>query len=88
MPRPDGTPTIAEMLAEGEEDEEARRLLLDGGLEAFHAYKAKQREDKPWPPEEDCPGCPCHRDGPHKFGCSIGGDRQLMVSMTRKPDEQ
>lgn len=86
MPRPDGTPTIAEMLAEGEEDEEIKNILLTQGTEAAEIFRAKHRRTKPWPPEEDCPGCPEHRDGPHKFGCSVGGARQLVIPMTRKRD--
>lgn len=34
------------------------------------------REDKPWPEEEDCRGCDKHKDGPHRFGCSLHGARQ------------
>lgn len=35
------------------------------------------REDRPWPKEEDCPGCDGHKDkGPHRFGCSVHGARQ------------
>lgn len=37
------------------------------------------REDKPWPKEEDCRGCDSHKDGPHRFGCSIHGARQMKL---------
>lgn len=30
-----------------------------------------EREDKPWPKEEGCPGCDKHKDGPHRFDCSV-----------------
>lgn len=39
---------------------------------------------KTWPPEEDCPACPSHKDGPHKFGCAIGGARQIKLPVTLK----
>lgn len=39
------------------------------------------REDKPWPKEEDCPGCDKHKDGPHRFGCTVHGARQLKISV-------
>lgn len=38
----------------------------------------RRAEGKTWPREEDCPGCPAHRDGPHSFGCSVGGKRQIV----------
>ena len=63
MPRPDGKPTIAEIVAELEND---------------------PREGKTWPPEEDCPGCDQHRDGPHRFGCSLHGKQQLRVTIALK----
>lgn len=28
------------------------------------------REGKNWPPEEDCPHCPGHYQGPHKMDCA------------------
>lgn len=28
-----------------------------------------------------CPGCDRKRKGPHRFGCSIGGKRQLQFSV-------
>lgn len=30
-----------------------------------------ERENKPWPPEDDCRGCDRHKAGPHRFGCTI-----------------
>ena len=40
------------------------------------------RADKPWPPEEDCPGCPAHKDGHHKMSCSIHkGQVHLHVNL-------
>lgn len=44
------------------------------------------REDKPWPKEEDCPGCDKHRDGPHRFGCTVHGKRQMVLPATMTPD--
>ena len=38
------------------------------------------REYKPWPPEQDCPGCPGQKTGPHRFGCAIGGARGAALS--------
>lgn len=69
-PRADGTPTIAEILGDIDDDTDPR-------------------EDKPWPADEDCAGCPGHRDGPHKLSCSIGGARQvrLCVSLVREDKE-
>lgn len=43
-------------------------------LRPIHEYMDEEedpRRDKPWPPEEDCPGCPEHRDGPHKMSCVV-----------------
>lgn len=58
MPRPDGKPTIAEIIGDEEEDD---------------------RDDKPWPVEDDCPTCPGHKDGPHKFSCATGGAEQYRL---------
>ena len=39
------------------------------------------RADKPWPESEDCTHCPGRVDGPHKFGCAVGGARQVKISV-------
>jgi hypothetical protein len=65
MPRADGTMTIEEMIASVEDGEEP----------------ADPREGKPWPEEEDCPGCPGQRDGEHKFSCAYGGVRRLVLTV-------
>jgi hypothetical protein len=44
------------------------------------------REDKPWPKEEDCQGCDKRKEGPHRFGCSIHGARQVKLPMREGPD--
>ena len=40
------------------------------------------RADKPWPPDQDCPGCDKHVDGPHRFTCRAvtPGRTKLNVS--------
>ena len=43
--------------------------------------EVRTREDKPWPPEEDCPGCDKHKDGPHRFGCTVHGKRSLKFTV-------
>jgi len=43
------------------------------------------RDGKPWPPEEDCKGCPNHKDGPHKLGCLIHGKNQLVIQAKGRP---
>ena len=43
-----------------------------------------RREPKPWPPEEDCPGCPSHKDGPHKLSCSHRGAGQVKLPLNIK----
>lgn len=69
MPRQDGSPTIPEMLGFKDHDE----------MRAAHEAQAADRTDKPWPPEEDCPGCPNHRDGPHKMECAVRGKQQVVL---------
>lgn len=47
------------------------------------------RKYKPWPVEEDCPGCDQHRDSDqHRFGCSVRGARasQRILGATLTPD--
>jgi hypothetical protein len=70
MPRADGTPTIAEMIAEVDEVE------------------TDDRSRKQWPPEEDCPGCDKHRDGPHRFGCTLHGVRATQVVLPVRTREE
>ncbi len=64
MPRQDGSPTIAEMLATCPKFEE---------------------EPNPRPPEEDCPGCPGHKDGPHKMSCRVQKTR-IVLSVKEEPN--
>jgi len=45
---------------------------------------------KTWPKEQDCPCCPSHIGGPHKFSCAYGGVRQIKIPVildNRKDDE-
>lgn len=49
-------------------------------------YGLVEKRDKPWPIEEDCQGCDQHKDGPHRFGCSLRGVRQLVVYANQTPD--
>lgn len=37
--------------------------------EALAAWR-RDCENRPWPRNEDCSGCPEHRDGPHKMSCT------------------
>lgn len=30
-------------------------------------------------PEDKCPGCPNHKDGPHKFSCQYAGAQQIAL---------
>lgn len=45
---------------------------------------AREYAGKDWPEEEDCPGCPCHINGPHKFSCSHFGKQQLKIPVKYK----
>lgn len=65
MPRPDGKPTIAEIIGEVE------NLDADGNV--LPAEVTRNRSDKPWPPEEDCPSCPGRIGGVHKLSCASRG---------------
>lgn len=49
-------------------------------------FEAEPPRTKPWPIEEDCLGCDQHKDGPHRFGCTLHGARagQLRVSVVKK----
>lgn len=40
------------------------------------------RADKPWPADQDCPGCSGHVDGPHKFACYASRARQAVVTVS------
>lgn len=42
--------------------------LGDTPGEALEMWQEDCKE-RPWPEEEDCPGCPAHKDGPHKMSC-------------------
>lgn len=94
MPRQDGTPTINEMLKDmraevceacGGElppwDDNPAGMNDPPWRNGDTCSEACFRKNagKTWPKEEDCPGCPCHKDGPHKFGCTIGGARQIKI---------
>lgn len=101
MPRPDGTPTLAEALGfvsheamdahhEGEQARISHRRSgffkspqWPAGTPERDAWEkgweeAADEEIKPWPMDEDCPGCPGHKDGikghpegAHKMSCSV-----------------
>ncbi len=43
------------------------------------------RSDKPWPKDQDCPGCDKHIDGPHRFGCAIKGTRRVIITVKVDP---
>jgi len=42
--------------------------------------------DKTWPADQDCTHCPGQVGGQHKFGCAIGGARQIKLSAVQDPN--
>ena len=99
MPRLDGKPTINEIRKAHraevcetcggplpEWDDNAAGMNDDPWCNGDTCSEACFRKwaGKTWPKEEDCPGCPCHIDGPHKFGCSVYGARQIKIPVTLK----
>ena len=73
MPRPDGKPTIYEALGYSSPEE------MDAALDAA---EEEERVSRPWGLEEQCPGCPGHKDGldghpdgAHKMSCSATNTR-------------
>lgn len=44
------------------------------------------RLNRPWPEAEDCPGCCAPVSGPHRFGCSIHGARQVRIPVRQAGD--
>jgi hypothetical protein len=98
MPRKDGTPTIMEMVVEGMMEDAGRegdpaefiaQVKSKIGREPEYEDIGRElgidpRRDKPWPPDEDCKGCDKHKDGPHRFGCTVHGKNQIVLSVTRK----
>ena len=98
MPRVDGKPTIAEILIKSIIDEVDKSNVLDGqevltelrakfgqepSIDQIYDYVGfDKRKDKSWPVEEDCKSCDRHRNGPHRFSCSIGGKKQLVLNVT------
>lgn len=96
-PRADGTPTIMEITVKSmmdEEDIEGDPVEVIARVKAkigrdpedediMREFGIDPRRDKPWPPEEDCQGCDKHKDGPHRFGCSIHGKRQVTFTVNK-----
>lgn len=39
----------------------------------------RKNNNKTWPIEEDCPGCPHHINGPHKLSCRAHGSQQIKI---------
>lgn len=102
MPRADGQPLIAELIAPMLLEEAGlphsradavvfvsalRDRLLDVPSEEQMrealGIARDPREDKPWPPEEDCAGCDQRKSGQHRFGCSVHGARQMRLSVRK-----
>ena len=93
MPRPDGTPTILELLTESAIEDVGKDLKATEVLAQLRDQLGREpahddvmrflgidpRADKPWPPWEDCAGCPSHKDGPHKFGCQLHGAYRIIL---------
>lgn len=51
-------------------------------LNDYCSYQCERLADnKTWPKEDDCPGCPAHKNGPHKMGCHYGGKNQLKINL-------
>jgi hypothetical protein len=52
-------------------------------IETYFEEDVDDRTGRPWPPEEDCPGCGQHKDGPHRFTCRVAGARQIVATADR-----
>ena len=39
------------------------------------------RADKPWPADQDCPGCNGHVNGPHRFACYASRKHQAVITV-------
>ena len=39
------------------------------------------RADKPWPADQDCPGCNGHVNGPHRFTCYASRKHQVVMTI-------
>lgn len=97
-PRSDGTPTIQEMLAEDLIEAAGLNInaaeFLAGLRQSLNrdpefedmeaALGLDPRRHKPWPIEDDCPGCDQRKEGPHRFGCTLHGKRQLVIPGIKK----
>lgn len=50
-------------------------------IEPIETYQDSQPDldEEDFPPDEKCPGCPNHKNGPHKFRCTFAGVQQVKL---------